>query len=478
MTEHDAIDRRLAAWMRETATAPHPADQRHQAITAATRARPLQRWRATFGADWVGTSSFGPGGLTWAFGRASLAVLLVLGLLVAAAIAGALLAGAHLTRPSPATQGTDWIAYTEAEQNSTGTYVSLVTPGGASHRIAGADGDGVVRACASFSSDGMMLAYGQAEGDPDHGYRNAALVVGNVSADGRLSAPATFSLATGGDAAAPYAPPCAAWAPGRPLLAYVLATTDPITMVPTGDVVTIATLSGGKIELQMGTPVFDLAWAPGGDTLAVSTADGITLRAASGERPGAQPLAGTRGATSLSWSPNGRYIAFSRPAGGDADLTDLLVLDLQAQTAPVALARYAANHGMGPLWSPAGDALLYQQLCTAQPETGGPCREQHEVVILSLRVGVSGWRPGTVSEQVLPATRWGDYWWFPYRVVWSPDGSSVLMLSWPDGGEGTAEGLIIRQVAGGSPQAVVEFTGPITGELERGISPTVWARVP
>ncbi len=57
MTARDEFDRRLADWMTEAASIPAPAGRFDQAVQATARRRPRRRSWATFGSDWVGTTT-------------------------------------------------------------------------------------------------------------------------------------------------------------------------------------------------------------------------------------------------------------------------------------------------------------------------------------------------------------------------------------------------------------------------------------
>ena len=101
MTPQNEFDRRLGAWMTDTVSSPPPAGRFEATMEATTRRRPRPRWLARFGSDWVGSGA--PKRFEWAWtdGRRDLTMAAALGLLLAAAIGGALLIGAQLLRSEP-----------------------------------------------------------------------------------------------------------------------------------------------------------------------------------------------------------------------------------------------------------------------------------------------------------------------------------------------------------------------------------------
>jgi hypothetical protein len=424
--------------------------------------------------------------------RAGPRLLLVAGVIGGAALIGSSLfaGGGRERRPSPVAQGSDWIAVvTPKADGGPGSNISLVSSAKDFHVIAGGEGlDRIHRGCPSFSGDGTQLSYGQASlaaGVP----HDAALVIQHVTADGTVAAPWTYPVTVGTGGAAGLAPPCAVWAPGRPMFAFVNATADPADPVGfTGTVVTVGTLSGGRITTQLDGKVIDLSWSPDGDTLAVSTTSGIELVPIVDRTP--QLLAGTAGAGRLAWSPDGAHIAYQRQTAGGGDAVDLVVRTLgAANQESVVAAGFAVNHGIGPLWSPAGDALLYQRVCSG-------CREQHEVVVLTLDPGQTTWTADALTERVLPTPLIRGFRWYPEWTTWSPDGSAVLELAWPQADVGPSPnelGLIIVSRAGNvEPDVLAEFQTDIgTPEIlpvsglqvgasagVPGVSGTTWARVP
>jgi Tol biopolymer transport system component len=122
------------------------------------------------------------------------------------------------------------------------------------------------------------------------------------------------------------------------------------------------------------------------------------------------------GATALTWAPDSRRIAYEAvPADNDSE-AELRVVDIATEEQDV-LASYRRMHGIGPAWSPDGEAIVYQRLISSG--------ERHEVVLVSAIDG---------SEAVIRASVESpdgtSLSLFPFWVVWSPDGQYLLDLAW------------------------------------------------
>src|SRR5687768_6108842 len=104
-------------------------------------------------------------------------------------------------------------------------------------------------------------------------------------------------------------------------------------------------------------------------------------------------LASTLGATSFTWSPDGRRIAYATIANATADAeNEIRVVDIESGEDELLVARYGALHGIGPVWSPDGETIVYQRLIGSG--------ERHEVVLVSPHA-ISG-ESGLRSEIVVP----------------------------------------------------------------------------
>jgi Tol biopolymer transport system component len=126
---------------------------------------------------------------------------------------------------------------------------------------------------------------------------------------------------------------------------------------------------------------------------------------------------------SFSWSPDGTQIAYQT---GDSH-HGLYLLDLATGEQRELTRPFGAIHGIGPVWSPDGESIVYQR----QLGSG----ETHEVVLI--------W-PGELTddgiarEEVVPLfdhrKTGNDRELLPRWVTWSPDGEYLLFGAWPRSG--------------------------------------------
>jgi Tol biopolymer transport system component len=171
-------------------------------------------------------------------------------------------------------------------------------------------------------------------------------------------------------------------------------------------------------------------------------------------------------AGNLTWSPDGTTIAFtrvSRVGSGEAehDSTSLWLVDADGTNERRLTAAYSVMHGIGPVWSPAGDRIAYQR--SQQPLSG----ERHEVVLVSVADGNQ-----TVIE---PPRTDGPMPWYPYSVTWSPDGTTLLYTAW-----GQSPHALIA-VPADTPSDATELTDsiePSVGHTERWMGTQMWGRQP
>lgn len=333
----------------------------------------------------------------------AVAVLIVVG-------GSGLISGPVANEQDPVAPENGWIAVGE------GGDIWLISPAQEPRRVIGSDADGVDELCPAFSPDGRRLAYGRWEGE------TVALAVVDIDADGRVSDPVIIDVGDGVPA------PCPLWSPDGSQIVFGAALTSPInpTTSATGSEVRIVTLFDNSVTSLPDLLATDLEWSPDGDLLAIVSGmdqssggnrlgDGrIYLYApASGSM---RAIDATLGATSLTWSPDGGRIAYQT---GDSS-HELRVIDIETEQQEV-LASYRDFYGIGPVWSPDGDWILYQR-CVRD------CGfSTHEMVLVPASdSGDAGVRAGEVVIRSFIETTDGECRLIPRGVTWSPDGRYLL----------------------------------------------------
>jgi hypothetical protein len=430
--------------------------------------------------------------------RRELVLAAVIVLLAAAAIAGAALVGAQLLRhdPDPFPKSlTGWITYAAGEASPAAALpnhdIFVIGEDRAPRRIVGTGSDNLDHLCPAFSTDATRIAFGEGRRTSDTGYRDSALVIANIDAQGVASNVRTIPV--GGS----FPPPCPAWSPDGRRIAFVVPPVVGAAQPAGAGDVWIVALDSGQVKILPGVWAGDLDWAPDSSRLAI----------ASGNDPATQPstggplllfsvvggvvhrIPGADGVTSLSWSPDGSRIAYQRirtPATLTADggvvrdaALEIWTIGPEGSGRTLETKPFDATHGIGPVWSPAGDRIAYQRICAVHPLGKAPCREQHEVVLLTPGKTVSETKP-VGSEVVLPAARAdgadGPAMWFPAMVSWSPDGQKLLYSAWseavtPGQPSPLGGGFVVIDVRASSPPFLL-----LEGDVATGDHP--WGRLP
>jgi Tol biopolymer transport system component len=162
----------------------------------------------------------------------------------------------------------------------------------------------------------------------------------------------------------------------------------------------------------------DLEWRPGTDELTIAGDIGPNRSADTSSTPvtiysvstGELRQLGSIRAAMLTWSPDGSTLAYQ---GGENDTDELWLVDADGANERLLTHVGRANHGIGPVWSPTGERIVYQRLCCGRAET-------HEVVLVNVADGHE-----TVIDP--PTTdRPTVIWWYSSSVTWSPDGTTLL----------------------------------------------------
>jgi len=354
--------------------------------------------------------------------------LLAVAAVVGTATGALLLGGGLAPKPSPslatsAPIANGWIAFTTAQgtdaaQDDDIWFVSLDQP---PRRVVGTDSDSVDQLCPAISPDGRELAYAIV----DRGL--SSLAIAEIRADGSVAEPRT--LAVGAEKPAP----CPLWSPDGSRIAFAVDRTSPVNPETSGagsevHVVTAADMHTTVLPDLLAT---DLEWSPDGRTLAVVSGEAdLALIEIRNERihlfdvaSGTDRTLEAANSGRLSWSPDGTRIAVD--ASGE-----LQVVDLASGRSTVLDARDSSLHGIGPVWAPNRDSILYQR------QDGG--FENSFIVVIPAEPA-----PGTTPEpyRLIPppaaltltptlSAADGGGRLQPYWTTWSPDGRYLLVRGW------------------------------------------------
>lgn len=348
--------------------------------------------------------------------------------------------------PSPTTpvNAGGWVAYSSSYFEGD---IYLVKPGSAPHRVIGSDDDNLDQVCPAFSADGTRLASGQATGNEQSGWRDPALVITDLTAQGDAATSQVIPLEGLRE------PPCPIWSPDGRWVAFGAKISSSTGPAAAHEVWMVSTETG-EIRRLTAVTATDIEWAPGSAQLYVADADGILVYSIAGDQT--RTLPDTAGTLSLAASPDGDTLAVERrsvlwlmsPDGGDRRV---LVED------------YTHGRGIGPVWSPDGSRIVFQRAgdTTVAHKAGQYpiLGENDEVVVVTVRdddpLGPIGTQ--TVLSPILSTEGSEPRRWLPSAVSWAPDSSALRLLGW--------ELLASGDMGGGS--------GLLTVPVDRTTAPTI-----
>ena len=360
-----------------------------------------------------------------AFGRRrDVRLALVLGLVVLGLVGAIAVAGALLQRPSipvgPLSNGPVIFGANSADDDLSGSVsdprtgdrdVYRVDMNGRIHRIVGDGADSLSVSCVTVSPDGAHLAYRavdlttvtptQAPVPEGQAFGPAPLSAGPLQfnvhvADLDQNGAVVGETRPVAAAAAPDSiPSCPAWSPDSARLAFRyipsgdgdvtswLATLDgqatpfdpgvgwntlawspngPEVALATGDDVVIAQLDGGASRRLIRVPTQSLAWSPDGSRIAAWTMDALTVVTPDGRELFQRDLAWTGEEVSL-WSPDGSQLAVQHDGkvsilAADGSTARTIAVDV-AGLFPGSTSEVDFTPSIALLaWSPLGDRLL------------------------------------------------------------------------------------------------------------------------
>jgi len=327
----------------------------------------------------------------------------------------------------------------------------LVRAGEPAHRILASDDD-IARRCPAFEARGARLAFGTAKGNVDDGWTDAGLGIALVSEDGGASL--LKEIALDGFTA----PPCPVWSPGGDAIA--IGTQPPgHPWRATMDAIVLVDPVSGALRRIDDVAATDFEWSPDGTRLYIAAARGILAYSVADAE--LSVVDDTQLGINITVSPDGERLAVERRKINAADRYQLWLMGSDGSDSHVIAADYAQMHGLGPVWAPDGDHVVYQRSCVTATASSGdewPCREEHEAVIVTVSDGDPTDPVGAVRTIAPPQSADGSPPWFPYSVTWSPDSSQLLYFGWsvePDASS-YADGLIVVPLDGSEPTVLYE----------------------
>ncbi|WP_137844791.1 PD40 domain-containing protein [Microbacterium sp. 2FI] len=319
--------------------------------------------------------------------------------------------------------------------------------------------------CPAFSPDGTRLASGQG-GYGQQLPKDGALVISDLTAEGDIAASEVIPL----DGLRQQ--PCPIWSPDGQWLAFGVGyTNSPHTWAyGAAPEVWLYGIETGAVRRLEGLTATDLEWAADSSQLYIAAADGLEIYSIADDA--SRLLDETRGAVALSASPDGATLAVELRRDGPVGLTDhfeLLLMRPDGADPRVLVDDYAHNLGIGPVWSPDGNRIVFQGgegaplvMRGGETFTDG---EKDEVVIVV--VGDDDPLGPLGTQTVLAPIQTGEGGdprnWLPATVSWAPDSAALRVFGWEllAGGGAASSALLTVPVDGTAPTLVWE--GPARG---------------
>lgn len=344
--------------------------------------------------------------------------------------------------------------------------IYFVTEGSAPRRVLGDDGDQLDQVCPAFSADGARMASGQAQlsdttsAQPSR--QNAALVLSDITAGADVADSRVIPL----DGLS--IPPCPIWSPDGRWIAFGTPTQP---FAPFAEVWIVDTATD-EIRTVTDLAARDVEWAPDSADLYIADDEGVRVYSvADGDLSTIEDTAATQ---AIAASPDGTTLAIERTdgePGAPGTLAELWLLAVDGSQRSLAASGYSSARGIGPVWSPDGNRIVYQRTCTQDCAALPPDLRQDELVVVIVDGGDPLGEAGT--QVVLPPTRTAESdtprLWIPVTVSWAPDSATLRFIGWEltaAGEMGSGSGLLAVPVDDPAASAILWETHEGIGAID------------